>query len=183
MIENEDYGVLVVCAAQLRYYFNEALAQLEKYLADRRDRAAVSRRFRSFDMLYDQYRALSSAMQLGMVLDPDRQLYHFDAYSLPVMLKTCSREFDLRVFCTYEAVTLYDYDKSNGSDFFKSLYIYLRHNRSLASAAAELKVHRNTLLYRIGRAAEITGLNPSKDEIILPILLSYEILHYRLRIE
>lgn len=183
MIENEDYGVLVVCAAQLRYDFDEALAQLEKYLADRRDRAAVSRRFRSFAMLYEQYRALSSAMQLGMVLDPDRQLYHFDAYSLPVMLKTCSRDFDLRVFCTYESVTLYDYDKSNGSEFLRSLYVYLRHNRSLASAAAELKVHRNTLLYRIGRVAEITGLDPSDDEIILPTLLSYEILHYRLRIE
>jgi hypothetical protein len=183
MIENEDYGVLVVCAEQIRYDFDQALAQLETYLSERRDKAAVSRKFGNFGMLYEQYRALSSAMQLGMVLNPDRHLYHFDAYSLPVMLKTCSRDFDLRVFCTYEAVTLYDYDKSNGSEFFKSLYVYLRHNRGLVSAAAELKVHRNTLLYRIGRAAEISGLNPSDDDIILPALLSYEILHYRLMIE
>ncbi len=183
IVENEDSGVIVICATQARYDLNAALAGFEQYVAKRHDKAVVSRKFQSFDTLYEQYRALSSALLLGMSVDPSRSLYAFGDYSLPLLLKTCSREFDLRVFCLYEAVTLYEYDKLNGSEFFRSLYVYLSHNRSLATAADELKIHRNTLLYRLGRVTELTGFDTSASDLLLPMMLSYDILRYRLKIE
>ncbi len=182
-VENDDNGMIVLCAAQIRYDLKVALKNLEKYVKERHDKAAVSRKFQSFGSIYEQSRALSAAMQLGMILDPGRCLYAFDNYSLPLLLKICSREFDLRVFCLYEAVMLYEYDKTNGSDFFRSLYVYLRHSRSLSSAADELKIHRNTLLYRLGRITEISGIDPADNDILLPMILSYEILRYRLKLE
>jgi DNA-binding PucR family transcriptional regulator len=99
------------------------------------------------------------------------------------MLRLCSRKIDLRVFCMNEALLLNDIDEESGSEFFKSLYTYLMHSRSLAAAADELKVHRNTLLYRLRRVSEITGLDLADDGMVFPMLLSYQILRYRLRIE
>ena len=183
IVENKDYAVIIICDAQIQYDWQNALSSLDKHMAERNDKAAVSHKFENFGTIKDQYRVLTMAMQLGMLIDPGAGLYHFDDYSLPVMLKICSRDFDLRIFCVHEAILLYEYDKANDSEFFKSMYTYLKHNRSLASAASELKIHRNTLLYRIRRAAEISGIDPSGTDIVLPILLSYEILHYRLKIE
>ncbi len=183
IVEYEDYAVIIIYVEQIRYDWMMALSGLEKYMAERHDKAAVSHKFDKFGTINDQYRALSLAMQVGMVVNPAHNLYHYDEYSLPIMLQICSRDFDLRIFCLHEAVTLYEYDKANDSEFFKSLYVYLKCNRSLATAAAELKIHRNTLLYRIGRASDISGIDASGADILLPVLLSYEILHYRLKIE
>lgn len=183
IIEKDDCATIVICASRIKYDFDAALVRLEQYLGERRDKAAVSRYFQSFSSISEHYMAVSLSLKLAAVLDPDKHLYFFSQYSLPVMLKLCSQEIDLRVFCMQEALIIYDYDKINGSEFFRSLYVYLKHNRSLASAAAELKIHRNTLLYRLGRVTDISGLDPSSDALLMPMILSYEILHYRLNLE
>ena len=49
IVENADNAVIVICAAQLRYDFPAALHNLEAYIEERHDKAAVSRKFQSFD--------------------------------------------------------------------------------------------------------------------------------------
>jgi DNA-binding PucR family transcriptional regulator len=41
----------------------------------------------------------------------------------------------------------------------RTLDAYLEHGGALAQAAAALSIHRNTLLYRLGRVEAITGLD------------------------
>jgi hypothetical protein len=183
IVEKDDSAVLVICTAKIQYDFENALSKLEKYLEDRQDFAAVSRRFQSISALYVHYTAATYTLQLGPILEPERHLFFFQDYTVPLMLKLCGRDIDIRVFCMQEAITLYEYDKENHSEFFRSLYVYLRHNRSLANAAKEMKIHRNTLLYRIGRAAEIAKLDPADENIQLPMILSYDIMSYRLKLE
>ncbi|SFE80615.1 PucR family transcriptional regulator [Alteribacillus iranensis] len=49
------------------------------------------------------------------------------------------------------------YDTGCDNQMIKTLYIYLRENRSWKSAAQELHIHKQTLVYRIKRIEEITG--------------------------
>lgn len=54
---------------------------------------------------------------------------------------------------------LAEHDRKTNGDLVRTLDSYLEHGGALAEAAAALNVHRNTLLYRIGRIEEITGMD------------------------
>ncbi|MBV8990961.1 MAG: PucR family transcriptional regulator ligand-binding domain-containing protein [Solirubrobacterales bacterium] len=52
---------------------------------------------------------------------------------------------------------LLDYDRAHHGELVKSLRTFLSHNRSWKDTAAELHVHKQTLVYRMRRVEELTG--------------------------
>ncbi|MFI0348868.1 CdaR family transcriptional regulator [Actinomadura sp. 9N407] len=46
------------------------------------------------------------------------------------------------------------------ADLRRTLWAYFTHDRHVVQAARELNVHRNTLVYRLGRIADLTGRDP-----------------------
>lgn len=52
---------------------------------------------------------------------------------------------------------LLDYDRANGSQLLRSLAVFLSCRRSWQAAARALNVHRQTVVYRMERVAELTG--------------------------
>ena len=74
---------------------------------------------------------------------------------------------------------LLDYDRANGSQLLRSLAVFLSCRRSWQAAARELNVHRQTVVYRMERVAELTGrtLTDTPDIAELWLALSaYELL-------
>lgn len=51
------------------------------------------------------------------------------------------------------------YDRERNADLLKTLEAFLEHNGSLVETAAELYIHRNTLLHRLERIRSVTGLD------------------------
>jgi purine catabolism regulator len=58
------------------------------------------------------------------------------------------------------------YDAERGTDLLNSLTVFMRCNRSWQQAAAELYVHKQTLIYRMRRVEELTGLKLNETEAI-----------------
>ncbi len=54
---------------------------------------------------------------------------------------------------------LAEHDRRTNGDLVRTLDAYLEHGGALSEAAGALNVHRNTLLYRIGRIEEITAVD------------------------
>ena len=54
---------------------------------------------------------------------------------------------------------LAEHDRKTNGDMVRTLDAYLEYGGALAEAAAALNIHRHTLLYRLGRAEEITSLD------------------------
>jgi purine catabolism regulator len=54
---------------------------------------------------------------------------------------------------------LAEHDSRANTDMVRTLDAYLRFGGALAEAAAAINIHRNTLLYRLGRVEEITGVD------------------------
>jgi purine catabolism regulator len=52
---------------------------------------------------------------------------------------------------------LLDYDRMHEAELVKSLRVFLSHNRSWKNSAAELHIHKQTLVYRMRRVEELTG--------------------------
>lgn len=66
-----------------------------------------------------------------------------------------------------------DYDAAHRSELVHTLRVFLRHSGAWSQTAAELHVHVNTLRYRIGRIAELTGrdLSTFPDRVDLYLAL------------
>ena len=80
-------------------------------------------------------------------------------------------------FQTEALGTLVEYDRSHGADLIRTLEAFFTANCSPKEAASLLHVHRNTVLYRLERIAEITGMDLNSSDIRLRLHLA---LHVRL---
>ncbi len=110
------------------------------------------------------------ALVLGRQLfGPDRVLAFGDlgVYRLLVRLREAP---ELWTFYreTLSKIAAYDAkqggDKKQGGEFLKTLEAYFNNLGNLARTADALHVHRNTLLYRLGRIGEISGLDLDDPE-------------------
>ncbi|WP_280334673.1 PucR family transcriptional regulator [Nocardia wallacei] len=70
--------------------------------------------------------------------------------------------------------TLVDYDTAYSADLRASLDTYLTHRGDVRAAAAELRIHPNTLRYRIRRATQLMGIDlaSAPDRLLLEIQLA-----------
>ena len=59
---------------------------------------------------------------------------------------------------------LLDYDKRNDGELLTSVRVFLTNDGSWQKTADELGIHRQTLVYRLRRAEELTGLKPTSTE-------------------
>lgn len=64
------------------------------------------------------------------------------------------------------------YDNMNGTDYEKTLRIYLKSSGSVQQTSEILKVHRNTVNYKIKSIREITGMQLN-DEDKMNLLLAF----------
>uniref|UniRef100_UPI0024564CCD helix-turn-helix domain-containing protein n=1 Tax=Nocardia wallacei TaxID=480035 RepID=UPI0024564CCD len=70
--------------------------------------------------------------------------------------------------------TLIDYDTKYSADLRASLDAYLTHRGDVRTAATELRIHPNTLRYRVRRATQLMGLDldSAPDRLLLEIQLA-----------
>ncbi len=82
---------------------------------------------------------------------------------------------ELREFHDEALTSLLTYDTQHGADLIRTLNAFFRANCSPKEAAAILAVHRNTVLYRLDRIGEITGLDLDDSDIRLRLQIALRI--------
>ena len=118
---------------------------------------------------YDQARA---AIRLGdsmrRVFD-DHGLYRYADLSYAHVLDLAGRRANLVPLCHPALLKLVEHDEEHGSELAETLFCYLQLGCSSSRAAQMLSLHKNTLLYRIGKAREMLGLDlgSGEDQFIL----------------
>ena len=91
----------------------------------------------------------------------------------------------LEAFASTFLGVLEAHDLRRHSALVSTLDAFLRHGGALAEAAATLGIHRNTLAYRLGRVAELTGydLSAARQRFLLQLALAARSLLRALRAE
>ncbi|MBA2754326.1 MAG: helix-turn-helix domain-containing protein, partial [Chloroflexia bacterium] len=82
---------------------------------------------------------------------------------------------ELRAFHVETLDSLLTYDRDHHADLVRTLVAYFQANGSPKEAATILGVHRNTVLYRLDRIAEITGFDLSDADIRLRLQIALRI--------
>lgn len=140
--------------------------------------AGISRPADSLAALREAYReakdAVSIANQLG---DREQTTYYGDLKLFQLLLALKERNLDhLRRFYQDTLGPLVEHDERKQGDLIRTLNGFFEANGNLAKAAADLDVHRNTLVYRLERISELTGMNldDADNRLILHLALKVQ---------
>ena len=106
----------------------------------------------------------------------DGRLFRFSDYAHLYMFGIVGRHANLITFVHPALLLLLDYDQGHNSEFMETLYCYLQLAGSTAKAAKVLSLHKNTLLYRLGRIRRVLDMDLSSGENLFMLQFGIRIL-------
>jgi purine catabolism regulator len=118
------------------------------------------------------FRQAGQALEMARRLSADRPLY-FPALSVYRLLLQIEHTPELIDFEREILGSLLAYE--TGQELLRTLRSYFEHNGNLSQTAEALFIHRNSLLYRMDRIAEISGLDLANPETRLAVQLALHI--------
>ena len=120
--------------------------------------------------LTKSYRQAVHTLKSGLKLTPQKDIFMYEDYYLPVFLLNASKKGlteGLQPF--YKSLK----EKDVKGELTESLRALIETNGDMNKAAQKLFVHRNTLRYRLDKITEITGKDPRKTTDLLHLYLSF----------
>jgi purine catabolism regulator len=121
--------------------------------------------------LRDSYREARQALSMARRLADPNPLY-FGELNVYRLLFQLEYSPELNAFCQEIIGKLVEYDRTQGTNWLETLTAYFAHNGNLTQTAEALFLHRNTLLYRMDRIREISGLDLDNPETRLSVQLA-----------
>ncbi|NLN06031.1 MAG: PucR family transcriptional regulator [Firmicutes bacterium] len=145
------------------------LPRLKKQLVQHKARCGVSFPFKNLLQLDAQYNYAKIALAAA---GTDRPISLLGEAITEHIVGRIAAEVPLYPLCHRAAVRLYDYDMEYGTNLLLTLETYLKQNKSLKAAAAELFIHRSTMTYRLGCIKKLVKINLKDANERLHLLLS-----------
>jgi carbohydrate diacid regulator len=112
------------------------------------------------------YEEAKIALQLGMGFAEDRAVYHIDDLGMIAVLAGGNKRWQenfVKNLLTKLMAERY---------LLETVDVFFDQNMSLTQTAKHLKIHRNTLLYRLSKVKKVTGLDPRKFNDAVKIRLA-----------
>jgi purine catabolism regulator len=125
--------------------------------------------------LRKSYRQAERALRMGVQLRHDGCAVYFGDLSLYRLLLSVEDRQELQRFFDESLGPIVEYDARHDGELVQTLEAFFANNGNLARTSESLCVHRNTLSYRLGRVAEITGLDLDNAETRLMLHLALKV--------
>ena len=141
----------------------------------------VSNAFTSITETRGAYEQARAAIRYGSLTSNslnDDGLYHYADVAYLRMLELANRRTNLLDFCHPALVELARHDEEHNGELMDTLFYYLQFAGSTTRAAKLLCLHKNTMLYRMGRIRELLGMDLTSGEVIFILQVSFRALMY-----
>lgn len=189
LIPNEKVFVhetSVLIFVQDEQHLNWVLKQLNSFLKQKRGRCGVSRPFARLTDIRDAYQQTTAALRLGHRVSTlrtlcrlgvevhhyDEIIFHYQKYASYHMVETAA---DAGLYSPL-LDTLIERDLREHSDNLRVLYGYLLCERRPTIAATYLHMHRNNVIYRIGRIESMLSISLEDSKIRQELEMSFLVL-------
>jgi PucR family transcriptional regulator, purine catabolism regulatory protein len=120
----------------------------------------------------DSYREATQALSMSIRLHEQRPL-HFGDLSVYRLLFQLESNPELEAFCSEMLGPLLDY--AGSGDLLVTLEAFCERLGNLSQTAEKLFIHRNTLLYRMERIAQLTGRDMNNPDTRLAVHLALKV--------
>lgn len=175
----EDTIVFLISKEMYHGFSEYELKQLDDYLAANHLKAGISNFFQQLEDTGRFYQQAVDAVHLGLKLKSADRICYYSDYYVYKMLEIYEKEdTEIRFLIHPGLMRLYYYDQEKGTEFMQTLQEYLIHPGQTSVVAANLHIHKNTLLYRLGKIKEITDCELAVGEDYMNMNLSLMIMRY-----
>ncbi len=165
-------------APRVRRMVDEVRGQLATRTPSGLVAAGISRPASGLSRLREAYREAKDSVSIANELgDREQTTFYGDLKLFQLLLALKERNLDhLRRFYLETLGPLVEHDARKQGDLIRTLNGFFEANGNLAKAATDLDVHRNTLVYRLERISELTGLNldDADNRLILHLALKIQ---------
>lgn len=121
------------------------------------------------------YDEAEQALLLGQQLFGPRAVTAWGDLGIYRLLLELRGSSELRGFYHQTLGALVEHDRNNGGELIRTLEGYFNALGNLHQAADALHIHRNTLIYRLRRITEISGLSLKRAEDVLALQIGLKI--------
>ena len=133
----------------------------------------ISNIFDSIFDLSDYYKQALRAIELGVCHFSDPGLYIYEDFFMDHIHYLIRQGESAQVLCSPWLKRLIRYDKKHETELAHTLFIYLQCERNTTSTAAQLFVHRNTLINRLKKIASLVPYEDMTAKERLYYIISY----------
>jgi hypothetical protein len=161
----EEYVVMIIRCADKKQLHGKKKQQLEQFLnKDSLLRCGVSMVFNNFlHLRYYYIQSKFAAVQCKTPLNPAICIY--EDYQTDHVLQTLSLGADLRCFCHPGILSLWESGSEAQRGLVHCLYHYFSNGKNISATAHAVHIHRNTLIYRLGKVSEILNIDIKQPSI------------------
>lgn len=177
-IEYDDHIVLVVNNNRENIIRESELYSLTELFTKHNLFGGISRCFTKIIDIKKHYSQALTAIKIGYRIDKQALLYNYENLVIFEMFDVCSTQKDLKDLCHPSLISLIEYDTKYKTNFVQTLYAYIENDKSQATTAKALNIHRNTISYRMRKIDEIMKVDFNDTMLVLRLYLSFKILDY-----
>ncbi len=156
----------------------EILSYASTSLSRVRFRCGASYPFIGLERIAVAYFQAEYADARGQAEDLPGCVSSYGSYAFAGLIEYVRRSIDWRPFISPSLYRLYDTDRENGTEYYKTLFWLLVNDMRAVDAARQLYIHRNTLKYRLNRIEELIP-----DDLTDPNTIQYLHFCYALMLE
>jgi DNA-binding PucR family transcriptional regulator len=169
---------MIVSRGRYTELTKDELSALQGFLLQYNLRCGISICFHELVKMSDYYNQALKAVLFGTMMDCTQVLYWYEDYAIFHVVDAASQCGNLLNFFHPALLKLLDHDQKSHTNYASSLKAYLESERNIVLSASILHIHRNTMVYRIGKIEEITGIDFQDSSLRLHFLMSFKMLDY-----
>lgn len=159
--------------------FADSLMIHQDYLRENGIIVSVSDKFNSLETVPVSFKQTNFVHSVIKQLQINRTICTYDSVRILDIIASRPTLHNYQDLIGTDLVKIHEYDEMHGTEYFKTLYYYIRWNRNLSKAASILHIHRNTVSYRVQRAKELFSLDMDDFYVAAKIFLSYLIFMFK----
>lgn len=159
-------------------YFNRSINDLRRVTEPYDVRIGVSNSFAKLSKMHYAYVQCNRAVELGITLSPKHDFFLYRNLYLYHFFECAAGEVELTSICSTKLFALQKLGENHSLDYFRILQTYLMNERSPTKTAAQLNLHRNTVIYHIRKIEAFLHTDFDDYETRLNYLLSFAVLDW-----
>lgn len=139
--------------------FNEKIVECITHKFNKIEmKIGIGRVYHGLDNVDKSFQDAVRTVRIGKAIT-SKEIVSFDELGIFKILSQDSLIFELEDFYNSTLKSLVDYDNKKSTELVQTLDVYFKNNGNLTRVSEQLFTHYNTVLYRINRINEITGMD------------------------
>ena len=139
----------------------------------------ISNPFHRIELLREALSEAQDALVTGKSIDTERRVFSFEEFSISVMLKHFSETGDITRYIHPAVSCIAQYDEEYRTKLLETVREYIQNSCSIKKTADALYLHRNSVIYRLRKAEEISGLDLNDPDTQFALRMSFYIIQIK----